>query len=104
MSTLSETIANLKNKFNADAAEDLDVIFQFALDEGDKYHITVKDQACDILEGAHDDPSVTLSLSTETLKGLLEGEVNGMTAFMNGEIRAEGDILLASRLGELFQL
>ena len=104
MSTLAETITNLKSKFNPDAAEDLEVVFQFALDEGDKYYITVKDKACDILEGEHDDPSVTLSLTTDTLKGLLNGEINGMTAFLNGEIRAEGDIMVATKLSELFAI
>ena len=36
------------------------------------------------------------------MKGVLSGELNGMQAFMTGKLRAEGDMMLAAKLGELF--
>ncbi|WP_197466178.1 SCP2 sterol-binding domain-containing protein, partial [Oleiphilus sp. HI0080] len=55
-------------------------------------------------EGDHDDPSVTLIMSTETLNGIVSGETDGMQAFMAGQLRAEGDMMLATKLGELFSM
>ena len=41
-------------------------------------------------------------MSTETLVGIMTGETDGMQAFMGGKLRAEGDMMLAMKLGELF--
>jgi putative sterol carrier protein len=41
-------------------------------------------------------------MDTETLGGLMSGEVDGMQAFMMGQLKAEGDIMLATKLSELF--
>jgi putative sterol carrier protein len=43
-------------------------------------------------------------MSTETLKGIVSGETDGMQAFMAGQLRAEGDMMLATKLGELFSI
>ena len=34
--------------------------------------------------------------------GIMTGEVDGMQAFMMGKLRAEGDMMLATKLSELF--
>jgi len=95
---------NLKDHFNADAAAGLNLVFQFAVEDADNYHLIVKDGNCDMVVGDHDDPSVTLIMSTETLQGIVSGETNGMQAFMAGQLRAEGDMMLAMKLGELFNI
>jgi putative sterol carrier protein len=33
---------------------------------------------------------------------LIEGEQDGMSAYLKGQLRAEGDVMLATRLGKLF--
>ena len=38
----------------------------------------------------------------ETLEGIVSGETDGMQAFMGGKLRAEGDMMLAMKLSELF--
>ncbi|WP_426417469.1 SCP2 sterol-binding domain-containing protein [Aestuariirhabdus sp. LZHN29] len=102
MPTVSEIIDQMKAKFNADAASGLDVVFQFDIEDGDTYNVTVKDGTCDVASGAHDAPSVTLIMSSETLIGIMTGETDGMQAFMSGQLRAEGDIMLATKLADLF--
>ena len=54
------------------------------------------------MEGAQSDPNVTLSMDLETLAGVMSGEIDGMQAFMSGDIQATGDIMLATRLADLF--
>ena len=101
MSSVAEYKQILANKFNPSAAAGLNEVFQFDL-EGELFHLVVTDGNYDILEGEHDDPSVTLQLKSATLKGLLDGSVNGMTAFMMGKVKAIGDMMLATKLTQLF--
>ncbi|RDH44481.1 SCP2 sterol-binding domain-containing protein [Zooshikella ganghwensis] len=104
MTTVANTLQDMKEKFNPDAAAGLDVIFQLDIEDGDTYHIIVKNGTCEINEGASDDPSVTLIMNAETLDGIMTGEVDGMQAFMGGNLRAEGDVMLATKLSELFPI
>jgi len=101
MSSVAEYKEILASKFDTNAAIGLDEIFQFDL-EGELFHLVVTDGAFQLLEGEHDDPSVTLQLKSATLKGLLDGSINGMTAFMMGKVKAIGNMMLATKLTQLF--
>ncbi|NRA61455.1 MAG: SCP2 sterol-binding domain-containing protein [Psychrobium sp.] len=101
MSTVAQYQEILASKFDKSAAQGVDEVFQFNL-EGELFHLVINDGSYDLIEGEHDDPSVTLSLKGATLKGLLDGSVNGMTAFMMGKIKAAGNMMLATKLTQLF--
>ncbi|HEA52579.1 hypothetical protein LCGC14_0755910 [marine sediment metagenome] len=94
----------LEQNFNADAAQGLDLVFQFDIEDDKTHHLVIKDGTCAHHEGPHDDPSVTLIMNSETLQGIVSGETDGMQAFMAGQLRAEGDMMLATKLGELFNM
>lgn len=103
MSTLSSVIELMNARFNAQAAEDLEAVFQLNIeDKGTFLNMTVKNNTFEVLEGEHEDPDVTIITDEDTLKGILSGEEDGMQAFMEGKVRAEGDIMLAPRLAMLF--
>ncbi len=101
---VAQIFQKLKDNFNAGAASGLDLVFQFSVEDADNYHLVVTDGNCDLVAGDHDDPSVTLIMNTETLQGIVSGETDGMQAFMAGQLRAEGDMMLAMKLGELFSI
>jgi len=90
--------------FNADAAQGVDAIFQFEItgDGGGTWNVIIKDGACEVQEGAHGDPSVTMTMSTETWMGLVNKEVNGIQAFMSGKLKVGGDMMLAQKYQSLF--
>jgi putative sterol carrier protein len=102
MADINAIIEGLKDKFNADAAAGMDDVFQFSIEDSDNYYVAIKDGQCEIAQGNHNDPSVTLVMNKETLKGVLTGEEDGMQAFMAGKLRAEGDMMLATKLTALF--
>ncbi|SFB84935.1 Putative sterol carrier protein [Marinospirillum celere] len=102
MADINAIIEGLQDKFNAEAANGMEEVFQFNIEDGDNYHITINNGSCEIAQGEHDEPSVTLIMDTETLKGVLTGEEDGMQAFMAGKLRAEGDMMLATKLSALF--
>ena len=102
MSDLSNVFEEIKNRFNSAAAAGLEAVFQYQIDDGEPYYVSISDNACEVGAGEHDEPSVTLSMDTQTLQEVLSGETDGMQAFMSGRIRADGDIMLATRLTALF--
>ena len=102
MTTVAEIVQTMQSKFNAAAAAGLDLVFQFHIDDGENYALIVKDGTCAVEQGENANANVTLIMDTETLKGITSGETDGMQAFMGGKLRAEGDMMLAMKLSELF--
>lgn len=104
MSSVADLFSNIQSQFNPSAAAGMDVVFQFNIEDADTYHLIVKDGQCELAEGEHQDPSVTLIMNSETLQEIVSGDLNGMQAFMAGRLRTEGDMMLATRLSDLFSL
>ena len=103
---VKEIFGKMPEVFNSDAAQGLDAVFQYEItgDNGGNWRVVVKDGACQVSEGVHESPSVTLTLSGDTWLGIVNKETNGMQAFMSGDLKANGDIMLAQRIEQLFPL
>jgi len=106
LTNVKEVFTKMPEVFNPNAAQGLDVVFQFNITgEGEgNWNVTVKQGACQIQEGTHDSPSVTLTMAGETWLAIVNKELNGMQAFMSGKLKATGDIMLAQRIEQLFPL
>jgi putative sterol carrier protein len=102
MTSVADAIQSMKAKFNPSAAAGLDLVFGFRIDEETNYALIVKNGTCDVQEGVNPDANVTLVMDSDTLKGIVSGDTDGMQAFMAGKLRAEGDMMLAMKLSELF--
>ena len=101
MSNVSQIFQKMGERFDTDAASGVDEIFQFDVDD-EMWCATIADGTCEITETEHDDPSVTLTMDEETLAGVMSGEVDGMEAFMEGKIKASGNMMLATQLTAIF--
>ena len=102
---VKEVFEKVTEVFNTTAAQGLDAVFQFDItgDEGGIWNVIVKDSVCQVQEGTHDEPTVTLTMSAEDwLAIMVNKELNPMQAFMSGQLRVSGDIMLAQRIPELF--
>ncbi len=102
MADLNAIFSEMKARFNADAAADTDVIFQYVIDGDRHWSVIVADNQCQVAEEAHDAPTVTLNMDSETLTEVMSGELDGMQAFMSGRIQADGNIMEATKLALLF--
>ena len=102
MTSVADAVQAMKAKFNPAAADGLDLVFGFRIDDTQNFSLVVKNNTCELLEGENPDAQVTLVMDAETMKGIVSGETDGMQAFMGGKLRTEGDMMLAMKLSELF--
>ncbi len=100
----TQVFTEMPNRFNKTAAKGLNAIYQFDLsgDGGGKWHAVIKDETCEVKEGAHASPNITISMTARDYLDMVNGKLNGQMAFMTGKLRIAGDMGLALRLQSLF--
>ena len=74
------------------------------ISDDDDFYVTIGNANCTGNIGNHDDPEITMSMDSETLTEIVSGELDGMAAFMGGRLQAEGDVMLGTRLSQLFKM
>ena len=101
---VNEIITKMPSRLDANAAAGLDATIQLDLsgEGGGVWHCTIRDGACAVHDGAHDAPTMTLSMEAADYVELIAGRLNGMTAFMGGRLRISGDMGLAMKMESLF--
>ena len=102
--TVRAFFSTLAGKLDPEAAEGLDAVYQFNLNgaDGGQYQLQIRDGACQVSEGTHPDPHVTLAMSGEDCLRVLNGQVSGTMVAMTGRLRISGDMGLAMQLASLF--
>lgn len=79
-------------------------VFQFQFTEDEDFFLSVSPDSFSFSGGSSKDPTLTLYLDYhETCWQLLIGTRDGMEAFMNGQYRADGNIVLSQLLLYLFK-
>ncbi len=93
-------------KFDTAAAQGVDAVFQWDVvgDGGGTWHIKVANGACELVEGRHESPSVAQICSPELFLSMVNLEVDGMQAFMSGQLKVTGDLMMAQKIPEIFPL
>ncbi len=93
----------MASRLNKDAAKGLNAVYQFDLsgDGGGKWHAIIKDDTCEVKEGAHASPNITISMTAQDYLDMTTGKLNGQVAFMSGKLRISGDMGLALKLQSL---
>jgi putative sterol carrier protein len=106
ISSVQEIFQNIDQGFEPARAEGVDAIFQFVLtgDEGGEYWSQVNDQQADVQQGVHPNPTMTMTATAEDYLAIVNGEMNAMTAFMQGKVKVKGDMGLALKLQSMFGL
>lgn len=106
LSSVNEVFEKMPLVFDAAAASGVTEIFQFHVSGpgGGDWNVTVKDQTCSVAQGVHASPTVTLAMADVDWLGIVNGTLNGMTAFMTGKLKATGNIMAAQRIQSLFPL
>ncbi len=72
--------------------------FSFSGEEPGEYTLRVQNGAVTVDEGVTANPDATLSTPSEVWKGIAAGEVNPISAFMSGKIKASGNMALLMQM------
>ena len=102
MSEVASLLEELTERFYPPAAHELDAVYQFELVDGGNFYMSIRDGQCEMVSGDHEQPSITLTLESDTFASVMEGSLSSAQAFMFGKVRVQGNIILATRLAQLF--
>jgi len=100
---LESSVSTLTDKEKAAQIEKTKAIFELLIKNGDgkeqSWVIDLKKSGT-IIKGKPADvkPDVTLIMSDETFVNLANGKVNGQKAFMTGQLKTRGNMMLATKL------
>ena len=78
-------------------------VFQFDISGADPgaYSVAIGDGKATVSEGSSASPSVTISMASNDFLDMVEGRLDGITAFMGGKLKVKGDMGLAMQLQNL---
>ena len=97
---IDDLFARLPEALNPGAAEGVAATIQFNTSE--PRSVRIADGKATVTAGTAESPTVAISMTDDDLVSLMSGELDGMTAFMTGRLKVEGDIMFAQKIGSLF--
>jgi putative sterol carrier protein len=68
-----------------------------------QYHCLIANESIEVQQGKHAAPNITITMKESDYLNLVNGKLNGQTAFMTGKLKIAGDMGLALRLQSLFK-
>lgn len=92
-------------QLNTDTAKGMNSVIQFNLtgDGGGEWNVAIADGACQVSEGAHGAPNMTMTMAASDYVDMITGKLNGQMAFMSGKLKIAGDMGLAMKMQSLFK-
>lgn len=98
--TIDDLFERLPGALNTVNANGVDATIQF--NTSTPKHLVVRDGAAALHDGTAESYTVALSMADDDLVSLLSGRLDGMTAFMTGKLKIDGDLMFAQRIVTLF--
>ncbi|HOC69060.1 MAG TPA: SCP2 sterol-binding domain-containing protein [Candidatus Hydrogenedentes bacterium] len=103
MSDVKAYFDSLSGKVDAGKIAGMNSIFQFNLGE-EVFSVKVADGAVAVSEGATDGANIQLTMTPEDFLALTSGQLNSQQAFLTGKLKIKGDMQLALKLQNVFNL
>jgi putative sterol carrier protein len=104
--TIDELFDRLPGAFIPEKAGDMESVIQFELtgEEAGSWAVVIKDGACKVEKGQHENPTMTLTADSQDYKDIVTGRLKAMNAFMQGKVKLQGNLNLAMKFAEIFKL
>ena len=104
ISSVAACFDGMKDTFNSEAAEGVNVVFQFSISGqgGGEWSCVIKDKTCTIEKGTHEKPVCTLKMADNDFLDMMTGKLPAMQAYTSGKLQIEGDILKSQLIEKLF--
>lgn len=104
--TIQGFFDGLEGKLTPEKIAGMAATFQFVAEGegGGEWNVVIADGQGAISQGTAENPTIVLTASSEDWLALMNGELNGQTAFLTGKLKIQGDVTLAMKLESLFDL
>ena len=103
-SSVSAVFDAMPGTFVADAASDVNVVFQYIIAGAGEWHCAIQDGTCTITSGVHDNPTCILKIADTDFLKMMNGQLPPMQAYTSGKLKIEGDIMKSQLIEKLFKL
>lgn len=97
---LDELFSRLPQALNTANAAGVDATIQFNTSR--PRHVVIQDGEARVHEGTADQYTVAVTMADDDLVSMLQGKLDGMTAFMTGKLKIDGDLMFAQKIVTLF--
>ncbi len=102
--SLSDAFSAMPYGLNKELAKDIDVVVQFILsgDESQESHLIIKNQKCEYIKGLHLNPTVIITADSKLWLDIINGDVDGMNAYINKKYEMIGNASVMLHFDKLF--
>jgi putative sterol carrier protein len=106
---LSEIFGRMPALFRADRAGTTNAVVHWTIgDRGDggtdTYELVIENGTCELSSTPTRDPKLALSVGGADFLRVVTGNANAVMLFMTGKLKAKGDLGLAAKIGDLFDI
>jgi putative sterol carrier protein len=103
--SVAEIFQMMPERVNKEKIQGMNSTFQFNItgDDGGQWYVVIADGNCAVNEGTTDSPNITITATSQDWIDIVNGKLNGQTAFLTGKLKIQGDMTLAMKLQSIFQ-
>lgn len=105
--TTKEIFNEMQKRMDANPAKlaGMKAVFQFDISGADPgiYSVAIADGKAVVSEGTSASSNITITMASNDFADMVEGKLDGVTAFMGGKLKVKGDMMLAMQLQSLLQ-
>jgi putative sterol carrier protein len=103
--TTKEIFNEMQKRMDANPAKlaGMKAVFQFDISGADPgiYSVAIADGKAAVSEGTSASSNITITMASNDFADMVEGKLDGITAFMGGKLKVKGDMMLAMQLQSL---
>ncbi len=94
----------MSGSFQPNKAVGVNTVIQYDItgEGGGKWYVEIANGKCDVREGQHNSPKLTLTIGDQDWVDMVMGKLDGNKAFMSGKLKLKGDMALAMKMGSFF--
>jgi putative sterol carrier protein len=98
----------MRQRFNPERAGDLEAVVEFWITGGrdgraENWQVVIEQGDCQVTESLEREPDLTVEIDGVPFLKLVTGNAAGPTLFLKGDLKLDGDLLLASKLPRIFR-